>query len=61
MGNLSTDLAGFKVPVVDDPGRDDSLVVPVAVATVIEASVVTLPGLAWNSPCSGTEGKRQVS
>lgn len=54
-------LAGLKVPVVDDPGRDDSLVIPVAVAAVVETGVVTLPGLARDSPCKGTEGESCIT
>lgn len=44
-------LAGLKVPVVDDTCRDDSQVVPVAVAAEVLAGVVTLPRLARHTPC----------
>lgn len=56
----STYLAGLKVPVVDDPGGDDSLVIPVAAAAVIEACVVTLPSLTWDPTCGRKSGS-QVS
>ena len=43
-------LAWFKFPVVNDPGRDDGSVVPVARAAVVLACVVTLACLARNAP-----------
>lgn len=46
-------LARLEVPVVHHSRGDDGQVVPVAVAAVVLAGVVTLPGLTRHTSCGG--------